>query len=261
MSLTISSFYTPEAQNFVFRHSCFPILVDLVAYRCLKPYAYAPAYSTLAGLATCAAIAYRAPLPLQLLGGGIYLAYKATSFAISYFTSSKTGPNQSWDDTKILAALNMILPLIEESKSGFENLYTTSGTYRQIIALSRDPSKFRLGEIFNADVNTLAGVVKELLKNMNPPLLANIKDSLVAATSLEDEEKKRCLTLALQQVSPLRVEIFQKLIRHLHTITQQQPNSAAAALRLGQLFSQSFTGVFSANQLITSLIQNPKILQ
>lgn len=261
MSLKISSFYTPEAQTFVFRNACFPILVDLAAYRCLKNYAYAPAYSTLAGFFTVAAIAYGSPLPLQLLGGGIYIAYKATSFVVSYLTAPQNKPTQSWDDIKIYAALNMVLPIIEESKTTVEGLYTTPGMHRKILALATDPGKATLAETVNADVNTLAGFVKELLKKMDPPLLANIKESLGAVASLEDQAKKECLTLALQKVSPTRVKIFQKLIHHLHRIAQQQSDPEAAALRLGQLFSHSFTETFSATQVITSLIQNPKILE
>lgn len=260
MSLKISSFYTPEAQNFVFRNACFPILVDHVAYRCLKPYAYAPAYSTLAGLATCAAIAYHAPLPLQLLGGGVYLAYKATSFAISYFTSSKTGPKQSWDDVKIYAALNIILPMIENSKASLEGLYTIPGHHAKITSLATDPGKSTLAELLNADASTQAGLVKELLKKMDPPLLAPAKDQFIEAATLQGDSQKTQLKLAFQKLSPKRAEIFLLLIRHLHRIANKQSDPPKAMATFAQLFSQSFADP-NLNPIIKLLIQNPQFLE
>lgn len=259
MSLKISSLYSPEAQNFVFRNACFPILVDLVAYRCLKKYAHAPIYSTLAGFFTVAVVAYHSPLPLQLLGGGVYLAYKATSLVVSYLTTPKTKSKQSWDDITIYAAINTILPIIEASKV-VEDLYTTPGPHAKISSLAKDPGKSTLSDLLNADANTLAGLVKELLKRMDPPLLTNAKDLFKEAAFLQGESQKAQLTLALKALSPKRAEIFLMLIHHLHRIVNRQSDPQKTMSTLAQLFSQSFADP-NLNLIIKFLIQNPNTLQ
>jgi hypothetical protein len=259
MSLKISSFYSPEAQNFVFRNACFPILVDLAAYRCLKNYAHAPIYSTLAGFFTVAVVAYHSPLPLQLLGGGVYLAYKATSFMISYFTTPKIQTKQSWDDITIFAAINTILPIIEESKI-IEGLYITPGPHAKISSLAKDPGKSTLSDLLNADANTLAGLVKELLKRMDPPLLTNAKDQFKEAASLQSEPQKVQIKLAVKLLSPKRAEIFLLLIRHLHKIANRQSDPPKVMATFAQLFSQSFADP-NLTPIIKFLIQNPNTLQ
>lgn len=256
MSLKISSFYSPEAQSFVFRNACFPVLVDLATYQCLKNYAHAPIYSTLAGFFTVAVVSYQSPLPL--LGGALYIAYKATSYVLSRFST----PTQTWNDDKIAVALNTILNAIEESKTNLEPIYTNPSI--SAATFVKDPGNATLTEILNADIDTLARFVEELLKKMDPPLLTSVKDRFEAAAPLEAQQKKESLSAALQnQLSNTRRELFQKLIHHLNKILLLKENPARAAAELGQIFSRLFIDKPSEPfiQVITCLINNPQILE
>lgn len=256
MSLKISSFCTPECQSFIFRNACFPVLVDLATYQCLKNYAHAPIYSTLAGFFTLAAITYQSPLPL--LGGAIYIAYKATSYVVSRLSST---PTEAWDDLKIAVALNTVLSAIEESKTNLEPIYTNPSS--SAATLTKDLGNATLAEILNADIHTLATFVEVLLKKMNPPLLTSVKDRFEAAASLEAQQKKVSLSFALQDLSTTRREIFERLIRHLNKILLLKENPVHAAADLGQIFSRLFVVAPSEPfiQVITYLINNPKILE
>jgi 6-pyruvoyl-tetrahydropterin synthase len=255
MSLKISSFYTPECQSFIFRNACFPILVDLVTHRCLKNYAHAPIYSTLAGFFTVAVVSYQSPLPL--LGGAIYLAYKATSYVLSRVNT----PTETWDDDKVAVALNTILTAIEESKASLEPLYTNPSS--RAAALVKDPGNSTLAEILDADIHTLARFVEELLKKMDPPLLSSVKDLFESIASLVDEQKKARLLFAQQKLSNTRREIFQRLNRHLNKVLLLKENPVRAAADLGQIFSRLFIDAPSESfiQVITYLINNPQFLK
>lgn len=259
MSLRISDFYTPDAQNFVFRNACFSILVDLAAHRCLKRYAQAPIFSTLAGLVTCYAIAQSSPLPLQLLSGGIFLAYKATSYALSYLAPSPK-PKLSWDDVKILASLRTILPLIE-SQTNKEYLYQASGKHESINSFKSDPGNYTMAEIVQTDVETLTGFVKGLLQKMNPPLLGEAHPLFEKASKLSDGEKSEGYKAAYQTLSPYRREILQMLILHLHKISSVTSTVQSTPNILGPLFSQNLAGNASLGPALADLIQNPAILK
>lgn len=261
MSLRISDFYTPDAQNFVFRNACFPILVDLAAHRCLKKYTQAQIFSTLAGLVTCYAIAQGSPLPHQLLSGGIFLAYKATSYVLSYLVPPPK-PKLSWDDRKILTALRSILPLIE-SQTNKEYLYQTPGKHELITLFRSDPGSYTMAQIVQTDVETLTGFVKVLLQKMNPPLLGETHQLFEQATRLSDGEKSEGFKAACQALPSDRREIFQMLILHLHKISSVTTTAQSKPHMLGQLFSEHLmnNASISLGHATADLIQNPAILK
>jgi len=261
MSLRISDFYTPDAQNFVFRNACFPILVDIAAQRVLKGYAHAPIISTLAGLVAGIGIAYASPLPLQILGGGIFLVYKASAYALSYWGTAPK-PIASWDDVKVGAVLRSILPLIE-SQTDKENLYRIPGRHGFITTLASDPGAFTIEQIVKTDVYTQTGFVKGLLHKMNPPLMQETHQLFENAISLPENRRLEGFRAAFQALPTPRREIFQMLILHLHKISTTEGSPQSPAPVLASLFSTNFMGSHSPEltSAIACLIQNPAILE
>jgi hypothetical protein len=225
----------------------------------LKRFAQAPIFSTLAGLATCYAIAQASPLPHQLLSGGIFLAYKATCYALSYLAPPPK-PKLSWDDRKILTGLRTILPLIE-SQTNREYLYQTSGRHDSIAMFRSDPGSYTLAEIVQTEAETLTGFVKVLLQKMNPPLLEESHELFEQAAQLSDHKKSEGFKAAFQALPPARREIFEMLILHLHKISSVTTTAQSKPQILGQLFSEHLmkNSSISLGPVIADLIQNPAI--